>query len=111
MALDESESDTNRAMCQLAIQRSMLLLGQLKEDPVLQQAIPIFERVLAQTNLMACPVHRSQVLPGAPPEGAYSLSQTVPGQQGEENVPVLQDPFGEYSLWFKDFLGFDFLDT
>ncbi|KAI5462052.1 hypothetical protein BGZ63DRAFT_423354 [Mariannaea sp. PMI_226] len=113
MALDESGSEINRSMSQLSIQRSMLLLRELKDDPVLQQAIPIFERVLVQTNLIpASLMTQAQQSTTSPPSSQRHDNHSSPSQidSGADGA-ILQDSLGEYSLWFKDFLGFDFLDT
>lgn len=51
MALDASETEANRSMALVYIHQDMLLLNELRDFPLIQRAVSIFEVVLEQKDL------------------------------------------------------------
>ncbi|KPM36019.1 hypothetical protein AK830_g10553 [Neonectria ditissima] len=110
--LDPTESDLTRSISRISLSQAMLMLKQVREIPAIQRAIPIFEQVIAQNNICSVPTDVA---------GWDTYVSTPTGQRHEpENSTaldaahdefLLHDASEEYKLWFRDLLGFDYLDS
>jgi hypothetical protein len=107
-ALSPTESGLVRSMAQISVSQIMLLLAQAKQMPVLQRALPIFEEILAKTNLLLVPSNTiGQVRPQSQPQETGMANQEVSTPAQVESQVLLLEDNQAFDL---DFLGIDFLD-
>lgn len=102
-------------MAKLHIQQSMLMLQQLRDLPTSHRAIRVFEWVLEQKNLLNTSTTGEEWLsmPNIAEFRGPSNSELEEGEQTCLIEPTVSSPgtLIECDQWFKEFLGFDFLDN
>jgi hypothetical protein len=107
-ALNPTEPDLVRSMSRLSISQIMLLLYQGKQMPVLEMALPIFERILTRQNLYMVPSNMAGQVP------TRSLSQETDLSNREASQPTQIKPlvrqFEDNQVLDLDFWGIDFSD-
>lgn len=109
-ALDTSETDLIRSMSRLSISQTMLVLGELKEIPVIKRAIPIFEMVLSKKGLCSA-LHATAERPiPQTPASECSRNESDDPSRTQSGVFSLQDAQEEYTSFLGEFMDFDMLD-
>ncbi|KAI1737568.1 fungal-specific transcription factor domain-containing protein [Xylaria scruposa] len=110
LALNPSETDLVRSMARISISQATLVLAQGKEIPVLRRALPIFEEILAKTNLyLVSPSNLGQA--SAQSQSQDNTADTYASPPTHANVVLSHQEQYENNAWFDlDSLGFDFLD-
>lgn len=109
-ALDTSETDLIRSMSRISISQTMLVLGELKEIPVIKRAIPIFEMVLSKKSLYSVPHATAEQHVLQTPADEFSRNESHTSSRTQSGVFLLQEAQGEYSSFLGDFMDFDLLD-
>ncbi|KAH8738441.1 hypothetical protein BGZ61DRAFT_440039 [Ilyonectria robusta] len=109
-ALDTSETDLVRSMSRISISQMMLVLGELKEIPVIKRAIPIFEMVLSKKSLSSAP-HATveQHMPQTPADEC-TRNESNDQSRMQSGVLSFQDAQEEYTSFLGEFMDFDVLD-
>ncbi|RFU35528.1 hypothetical protein B7463_g802, partial [Scytalidium lignicola] len=110
-ALDPAETDLVRSMARISISQTMLVLTQGKEIPALKRALPVFEEILAKTNLYLVPPNILIQVPTQSQSQDNSMADAYASPHTQVSVVSSQLEQCENNPSFDvDFLGFDFLD-
>lgn len=109
-ALDTSETDLTRSMSRISISQMMLVLGELKEIPVIKRAIPIFEMVLSKKGLSSAPHATVEQHMLQTPADECTRNESDDPSRMQSGVCSSQDAQEEYTSFLGEFMDFDVLD-